>query len=147
MKTSKLEKITKAIEADKDLMKQINKAKYYEVEQFIKNAERYIKAIKDRRMICSIGSVSSSGMSRTMKFVAPERNQYSKDWQYLNFFQFFKVLGFTESRNKEHYFTIGGCGMDMVFHTNYTIIHRLYRLGFITKKECKKLEQQTPQVV
>ena len=45
------------------------------------------------------------------------------------------------------YFTIGGCGMDMIFHTNYTIIHRLYKLGFMTKKECEKLCQMTPSII
>lgn len=35
---------------------------------------------------------------------------------------------------------------DEFFNTNYTIIHRLHSLGFITKEECATLAQQTPTV-
>jgi hypothetical protein len=59
----------------------------------------------------------------------------------------FTILGFTKSRSNDFYFSIGGCGMDMIFHTNYTIIHRLHRLGFINKKQCDFLAQQTPTTI
>jgi hypothetical protein len=97
-------------------------------------------------MCCSIGSVSSSGMSRTIKFLAPEKNIKRGEYQYLNFFAFFRILGYTPVKDS-HYFRINGCGMDMVFHTNYSIIHKLHRLGFITKKQCEQLAQATPQVI
>lgn len=132
------------IESDKELIKNISKVGYYSPEQFVNDAKRYIKAIKEGRMINVIGSVSSSGMSRTIKFAAPEMNKYSKRMQYCNFFCLFKALGYNEARSKDGYFSIGGCGMDMIFNTNYTIIHRLHRLGFISKKVCSHLAQQTP---
>lgn len=147
MRTTKLNKVTANINADKEIMKVINKGAYYSVESFIESAERYLKAIKERRIICSIGSVSSSGMSRTIKFLAPEFNKHSKQFQYLNFFSMFKILGFTEARSKNRYFSISGCGMDMIFHTNYTIIHKLERLGFISKKQCAELAQMTPTII
>lgn len=148
MNAKKLAKVTEKISASKELMKRIEESRFSSVSDFITTAERYIKAIKERRMICSIGSVSKSGMSRTIKFLAPEKySDPSTRWQYLNFFLFFKQMGYTESRSREHYFTIGGCGMDMVFDTNYTIIHRLHRLGFISKKECDSLCQMTPTVI
>ena len=37
--------------------------------------------------------------------------------------------------------------MDMIFHTNYSIIRKLGNLGFITKGQVRKLEQQTPTVI
>lgn len=129
------------------MMKVINNGSYYSVESFIDSAERYIKAIQETRVICSIGSVSSSGMSRTIKFLAPEKRTHNKTYGYLNFFSMFKILGFTEARSKNGYFSIGGCGMDMIFHTNYTIIHKLHRLGFIDKKTCDSLAQNTPTVI
>lgn len=138
--------ISANILADKDIQKNISKLRYYSADQFAADAVRYIAAIKSRRMICNIGSVSSSGMSRTIKFLAPEKNTKLKNYSYLNFFCMFKALGYTESRSKDHYFTISGCGMDMIFHTNYTIIHRLHRLGFISKTECSRLAQETPTV-
>lgn len=143
----KTEKLILNVENDKEISKRINAMPYYEVERFVDDAEDYIKAIKEGRMINSIGHVSSSGMSRSIKFVSIEKNKHNKQFSVCNFFQLFKALGYTESRAREHYFTIGGCGMDMIFHTNYSIINRLYRLGFINKEQCSKLAQMTPQTI
>lgn len=143
MKTSA--KLIQAIEGNKELMKAINNCKYYSVEQFIGDANRYIKAIQEGRMICKIASVSASGMSRQMRFCSMEKNKYNKgNFNLTNYLCLFLALGFTKAGDN---FRIGGCGMDMVFHTNYTIIHRLERLGFIAKEACEKLAQQTPVVI
>ena len=58
-----------------------------------------------------------------------------------------KTLGFSPANKNSNYFRIYGCGMDMIFHTNYTIIHKLARLGFLNKKECESLAQNTPQTI
>ena len=139
--------ITKNINTDKEVLKGINKLNHYSIEQFINDSKRYIKAIKEERVICSIGSVSSSGMSRTIKFLAPEKNKERKCFQYYNFFCLFSSLGFSVANSKSDYFRINGCGMDMIFHTNYSIIHKLGRLGFLNKKEVETLCQKTPQVI
>ena len=111
-------------------------------DDLIMNAKRYIKAVKETRMICSIGSVSSSGMSRTMKFLEmPKKGGYL-----LNFYNLFDVLGHSKVKDSD-YFRISGCGMDMVFNTNYNIIHELRHMGFMSKKTCSKLCQETPQLV
>tara|TARA_R110000772_G_scaffold148901_1_gene259520 strand:- start:464 stop:901 length:438 start_codon:yes stop_codon:yes gene_type:complete len=116
-----------------------------DIDFFIRSAKRYIKAIKQGRVICNIESVSASGMSRNLKFL--ECNGSIKSgFYYQNFFKLFKDLGFKTPINSNA-FKISGCGMDMVFHTNYTIIHQLHRLGFITKKECSILAQKTPTVI
>ena len=96
----------------------------------------YIKAIKQRRMFCVIDSVSSSGMSRNIHFHSFEKKYFRQYWT------LFKVLGYTETKNNS--FRIGGCGMDMIFYTNYNNIHTLYHLGFIDKKTCDSLSQMTP---
>lgn len=140
----KTQKILKNIAANKELQKNMRKLSFFDDNQFVNNALAYIKAIRDRRMLCVIESVSASGMSRVMKFHSCEmpRNKQEKAW-YRNYFAFFKAMGFTPAKNSDG-FRINGCGMDMVFHTNYTIIHDLHRLGFITKEECDKLAQETP---
>lgn len=143
----KQEKIIKNIESNKELMSTLNKMDHYSIERFIDDAQCYIKAIKDRRMINSIGSVASSGMSRTMKFLSCEPITHDKTFYYRNYFQFFRALGFKEADKHSHYFRIHGCGMDMVFYTNYRNIHNLHRLGMITKEECEKLAQATPQTI
>jgi hypothetical protein len=116
-----------------------------EIDTFIQNAKRYVKAVKQRRIICKIDTVSSSGMSRTIKFLECS-GSVKTGFNYLNFYQLFDQLGFSKVRNNDT-FRIHGCGMDMIFHTNYTIIHRLWRLGFISKKECEYLAQMTPSVI
>jgi len=140
------EKINRSLAEEKNTLSRIIGLPYYSAEAFMNDANRYIKAIKDRRMICSIKSVSRSGMSRTMTFKAVVRNKYDGKYYLSNFNGLFVALGFRQSKNKDG-FIIGGCGMDMVFHTNYTIIHRLHRLGFITKKQCAELAQETPSIV
>lgn len=109
--------------------------------------EAYINAIREGRMICSIGSVSKSGMSRTIKFLSCEKDKYQDGFYYRNYFLMFKALGFRGSRIGDGYFTIKGAGMDMIFHTNYTIIHAFKGLGLINDEDCKTLAQQTPTVI
>jgi hypothetical protein len=137
------ERIVNKVKEDKQLLKRINKLGYGEeaenIDNFIMNAERYIKAIKERRMVNTIARVSKSGMSRTIKF-----NEVSKSGGVLNFFLLFKVLGYSEARGLNGHFSVSGCGMDMVFHTNYCNIRTLKRLGFISSKQCSVLEQMTP---
>jgi hypothetical protein len=127
-----------------ELPKEITKkfSKYYSNEAFLKDAQDYINAIKERRMLCTIHSVSKSGMSRCLSFKSPQKTE--DGYYYRNYYGFFEALGFSPAKEG---FRISGCGMDMVFHTNYTIIHRLQRLGLITKEDCEKLTQETPVVL
>ena len=138
--TNKLSKI----EANKELSKKLSTMSHYNAEQSLKDAERYIKAIKERRMICNIISVSNSGMSRNLKFLSCEKSKHDKEYWYSNYFAFFKALGYTEAKEG---FRVNGCGMDMVFHTNYTNIHSLKNIGLISDKECRILAQMTPTVI
>lgn len=144
----KIERIRRSIAKDKELSKRINSISCYSIDDFIKDALRYIKAIKEHRMINTIGHVTGSGMSRTIKFV--ELSKFPKGVTRYNVLQFwclFKALGYTEARGDQGYFLIRGCGMDMIFHTNYNNIRTFYRLGFISKEICERLEQQTPTTI
>jgi hypothetical protein len=113
---------------------------------FIAHAKRYIKAIKEGRMICSIGTVSRSGMSRTIKFVELAKSKPANKYYMYNFYQLFDVLGYRKIKDSD-YFGITGCGMDMIFNTNYNNIHNLHGMGFMNKKTCSGLCQDTPPVV
>lgn len=143
---TKKERILKNIENDKTIQKYLNGRNYSNSEDFYRQAIRYIKAIEQGRVINNIAKVSSSGMSRTIKFLECAKVGSNK-YQYLNFYLFFKCLGYREARNQNDGFSISGCGMDMVFHTNYSNIHALCRLGFISKKKCIKLAQMTPSTM
>ena len=133
------------------LLKKYNKGRNYPAssEDFIRHAKRYIKAIKERRIICAIDKVSASGMSRTLKFLEMSRGTYEKKTRYslLNFYEFFQMLQYTPAAKNSDYFRIMGCGMDMVFATNYYIIGKLERLGFINAADSSVLRQATPPVV
>jgi len=120
-------------------------SEYYSLEDFVEDAVSYIKAIKSGRMLCIIHSVSNSGMSRVLSFKACEKSKTG--YNYRQFAFMFKVLGYTETKKYSSQFRVSGCGMDMVFHTNYSIIHDLYRMGLINKKECSTLSQKTPVVL
>jgi len=141
----RIHNIKLAIYKDKELLKRIEKES--DIDSFIEGAKAYIKAIKEGRMICNIASVSYSGMSRTIKFIACERNSYNKKYSYRQFWALFKVLGYREAHNNRGYFSIHGCGMDMIFNTNYTNIQYFYELGIISKKECSILAQNTPTII
>lgn len=104
-----------------DLEKFTRRQNYsYTFDELCYDAKRYIKAIKEGRMICNIDSVSTSGMSRTLKFLGMERSKHSDNVQYnlLGFYRLFYFLGYTKVNNSD-YFRVYGCGMDMVFNTNY----------------------------
>ena len=113
---------------------------------FFNCVKEYIKAIKETRMICNIEHVSSSGMTRHLKFNYLEKNKYTKKYNLLNTYFIFKSLGYKYNKN-HNAFTVYGCGMDMVFDTNYTNIHTFKRLGFLSEKECQKLSQSTPVTI
>lgn len=147
---TKLEKIQKNIKSYKELNKRIESISYYSVDEFINDAQRYIKAIKEGRLIGSINHVSSSGMTRDIKYFSTEKpnsKSYYKKYYTSNYSCLFLALGYKKARNNDNYFTIKGCGMDMNFNTNYNNIHDFYYLGFITKKECDKLSQDTPNLI
>ena len=146
-KSAKEAKIISNILNDVDFKKGIKKLNYYDAEHFVKDAKQYIKAIKERRMINSIGSVSNSGMSRTIKFLSCEKSSQKNQFWYSNYYCLFICLGYTPARSNDHYFSIGGCGMDMIFHTNYSNIHHFGRLGLLTKSEVATLCQATPSTI
>ena len=118
---------------------------YYCSSEFINDARRYVKAVDDQRMLCVINSVSRMGDSRTMRFLAPEKNPHDKYYNYLNFNGLFVALGY--KRSKHDFFIIGGGGMDMVFHTNDSVLRRFETLGIITKAKRDSLSADRVEVL
>lgn len=135
------------ITLSKEVIKAIAKNEYYSEEQFISDAQSWVNAIKEGRILCNIVSVSSSGMSRQMKFMSfePSKNEGQQGW-YRQFNTMLQVLGFKYNKAK-YCISVSGCGMDMVFHTNYTIMHDFKNMGIITDDECAKLCQMTPSTI
>lgn len=132
------------IKLSKEVEKNIEKMSYFSIESFIDSAKAFLKATEQGRMICNIDTVSKTGMSRTMKFLSCEKNK--TNFNYRNYFAMFKALGFNEVKGTS-YFRISGCGMDMVFATNYQVVRQLHQMGFTTKEKSKWLEQKTPTTI
>lgn len=95
------------------------------------NAERFIKALKEQRIVVSIPHVSSSGMSRIIRF--REINGYKSGNKYhyaiYQFDWFLEQLGYSYDKNWDG-IKIGGCGMDMVFATLDAVSSSLKYYGF-----------------
>lgn len=132
------------IKLNSDVLKNISKDSYYSEEQFTHDARKWISAIKTGSMLCIIKSVSSSGMSRNMAFNSCEKTKTG--CYYRQYLRFLEAIGQRVNYVK-YVIVVSGCGMDMVFHTNYTIIHQLHRMGFTNKVDCDKLSQMTPTVL
>jgi len=126
---------------DHDIKKYVNGSEYSSFDAIYSSCISYIKAIKQRRMFCVIDSVSSSGMSRIIHFHGFNVNK--KQGAIRNYYTLFCALGYNRVKNSNG-FRISGCGMDMIFHTNYTNIFHLQHLGFMSKVESDKLAQMTP---
>ena len=150
---TKKERIIKQIKSDKHLVSRIDEWFFSihedideKIESFIDHSKDYIKAIKSGRMLCVITSVARSGMSRRMKFLSCE--DYGKGkYSYRQYVSLFYALGYGGFKSSDESFRISGCGMDMVFHTNYCNIHDFKRLGIINDVQCRKLAQMTPTLL
>lgn len=138
----KIERITKNIEKNKELMAGLKKIDL-SVERFIGDAQTYIAAVKDKRISYTVDTVSKSGMSRTLIITSCERSRYNGKLQYhyRQYNTMLQALGYTIKRGYRDSIRVHGCGMNMLFATNYNIIHTFYRLGFFSRKVCDVLCQ------
>ena len=137
----KVERVKKNIEADKEIMKRINKEKYYSVDDLISDIQTYINAVKSGRISYEVITVSKSGMSRTIKITSCEKTDKNQ-FYYRQYQVMLSVLGETVVSGYSDTIRVYGCGMNMLFHTNYCLIHTFCRLGFISKKQCAVLAQK-----
>ena len=141
----KLARIVEKLNADAEIVKHCKKDEYATPEHLAEDLHRFVEATKEGRLLCSIQSVSKSGMSRVLQFL--EMARYSqplndgRKYHLFTFYRLFRALGYTAVNDG---FRVNGCGMDMVFATHYNIIHDAFRFGVITKAQCYKLAQMTP---
>lgn len=112
------------------------RAEYLKSEYGKENAERFIKALKEGRLVCSVKHVSSSGMSRVISFC--EVKKVGKGYALYQFNWFFRNLGWTyvDSWNA---IRVGGCGMDMISHVLYSVCATLEANGFKVPKDYSHL--------
>ena len=126
------------VKLSKEILNNLKKNEYYSEEDFIHDCKVYIKALKSGRLQYNVTSVSKSGMSRDINIQSYEGTMakgYYREYIYLTDALGYKRVGWSDIR-------VSGCGMNMLFATNYNIIHDFKRMGLISEKECKTLCQK-----
>ena len=138
----KVERITKNIENNKELLKGLKKVDM-PIERFIDDAQTYLRAVKERRISYTVDTVSKSGMSRTLLITSCERWRWDGKirYYYRQYNTMLQALGYSVKRGYRDSIKVSGCGMNMLFATNYNIVWSLHRLGFISRKQCNVLCQ------
>ena len=127
------------IELKKEMLKAIDNMDYYTQEDFIRDSNIYIKALKSGRLQYRVTNVSKSGMSRDI-LISSYEGSMNKGY-YRNYTFMLEVLGYKFASKYSSEIKISGCGMNMLFATNYNIIHTFKRIGLINQKSCDVLAQ------
>ena len=123
-------------------MKQNEINRYLETNEGKQNAKRFILALEEKRLLCVVKNVSSSGMSRQIFFGEmhfedhrPLGNSSAAVYQ---FNWFFGQLGF-RYRQDSALVSVYGCGMDMIFHTLSNVCGILKEAGFVLPSDWSSL--------
>lgn len=110
---------------------------FLETENGKMNAERFIKALTEKRLLCSVQHVSSSGMSRVIAMREVAINKEGQV-QILQFDWFFEQMGFRYSE-KHNGIVVKGCGMDMMFWAIQCMAGTLKARGFDVPEDYLRL--------
>ena len=129
----------KKVELKKEMIKALESMDHYTQEDFIRDTNIYIKALKSGRLQYRVTNVSKSGMSRDI-LISSYEGSMNKGY-YRNYTLMLEVLGHKFASKYSSEIKISGCGMNMLFATNYNIIHTFKRIGLINQKSCDVLAQ------
>lgn len=87
-----------------------------------KDMQKVQKAILDGKIYANVNSVSRSGMSRRISFYMVENDHIRRVTREVAWLTGWVPVGEHKSRGKymvDAGLWVGGCGMDMIFHTLY----------------------------
>ena len=110
-------------------MSKDKRAEYLKSEEGQRNAKRFIKALKEGRIVCGVKHVSKSGMSRIISVCEVAKPKGCKRFYMYQFNWFIKQMGWTYADDWSA-IRVGGCGMDMIFHLLYSVCSSLKYHGF-----------------
>lgn len=99
--------------------------------EMLMKIKKIVSMCEDKRIYARVTSVSRSGMSRHIHFVAITK----KGDFYLTYY-ISKVLGLSYRDSDDSLF-ISGCGMDMIFETLYRLNSHAIREGVVRKSASK----------
>lgn len=123
------------------ISKRIKSLNYYDESDFIRDLNSYYHAAMNGTLIYSVASVSSDGLSRTIKINYLERAENSKRFYLYNFWSLLKCLGFRMSKKYESAVCVSGGNSDMVFYTHSDICSCMKMLGMINEEEYRAVSQ------
>ena len=135
----RIDRVIEAIKKNKEIMKRLNKEAYCTPELLASDMQTYVNALRDGRVRYSVISVSRSGMSRQIEIISCEKSADYGYW-FRQYGRMLEMLGYRV--NRDNLVVVGGCGMSMTFHVNYSLMHTFCRLGLVSKAVCGKLSQK-----
>lgn len=128
------------ITLSKEIEKRLSKEEYYTKDMLLDDIQTYIKALKEGRLQYMVISVSSSGMNRNILVQSCEQNKNTNNFYFRQYSRMFEMLGY--KLNKDYNIKVSGCGMNMLFATNYNLIHTFKNMNIISDLECEILAQK-----
>ena len=128
------------ITLSKEIEKRLSKEEYYTKDMLLDDIQTYIKALKEGRLQYIVISVSASGMNRNILVQSCEQNKTNNNFYFRQYSRMFEMLGY--KLNKDYNIKVSGCGMNMLFATNYNLIHTFKNMNIISDLECEILAQK-----
>ena len=128
------------ITLSKDIEKRLSKEEYYTKEMLLDDIQDYIKALKEGRLQYLVMSVSQSGMNRNILIQSCEQNKSNNNFYFRQYSRMFEMLNYKLDKN--YNVKVSGCGMNMLFATNYYLIHTFKSMNIILKDEADVLSQK-----
>ena len=128
------------ITLSKEIEKRLSKEEYYTKDMLLDDIQIYIKALKEGRLQYMVISVSTNGMNRNILVQSCEQNKTNNNFYFRQYSRMFEMLGY--KLNKDYTVKVSGCGMNMLFATNYNLIHTFKSMNIISELECKILAQK-----
>ena len=128
------------ITLSKDIEKRLSKEEYYTKEMLLDDIQDYIKALKEGRLQYLVMSVSQSGMNRNILIQSCEQNKSNNNFYFRQYSRMFEMLNYKLDKN--YNIRVSGCGMNMLFATNYYLIHTFKSMNIISDAEAEILAQK-----
>ena len=128
------------ITLSKEIEKRLSKEEYYTKEMLISDIQTYIKALKEGRLQYIVMNVSSNGMNRNILVQSCEQNKTNNNFYFRQYSRMFEMLGYKLDKN--YNIRVSGCGMNMLFATNYNLIHTFKNMSIISEYEAEVLAQK-----
>jgi len=140
---TKKEKIFINIKNNKSLIRKIDSNNFYSIDYFYDDCINYIQDTKKEKIlsICTNYNKSSGSSKRKIFTQKKGKNNYYHIVYYSRLYNY--ISGLRINRDLE--LMLPFMNMNVVFAIHYNLIHSLFRLGFINKKQCEVLAQKQPR--